>query len=173
MLHAIGERIPRMDETVFVAWNAEVCGSVELGPHASVWFGASVRADIAPITIGAYSNVQDNASVHVDVDLPVVIGSYVTIGHNAVIHGCTIGDGSLIGMGAVVLSGAVIGEESLVGAGALVTEGKEFPPRSLILGSPARVVRSLTDEEVERIRRNALLYAELARSAREEYREVR
>lgn len=138
MIHNIGPMTPDTREASFVAWNAEVCGSVTLGEGSSVWFGAFLRGDIAPISVGARSNVQDNATLHVDTDAPCRVGEGVTIGHNAVLHGCTVGSDCLIGMGAVVLTGAVIGAESIVGAGALVTERKSFPPRSLILEAPQR-----------------------------------
>ena len=123
-----GTRSPRVDKALFVAWNAEVAGNVTLAEETSVWFSATLRGDIEPITIGRGSNVQDGATLHVDFDLPCVVGERVTIGHQAILHGCTVGDDCLIGMGAVVLSGAVIGKESVVGAGALVTEGKSFRP---------------------------------------------
>jgi carbonic anhydrase/acetyltransferase-like protein (isoleucine patch superfamily) len=171
MVHRIGSKTPIIDPSVFVAWNAEVAGDVRLGAAASVWFSATLRGDLAGVTVGTGSNVQDGATLHVDVDLPLTIGERVTIGHNAVLHGCTVGDDCLIGMGAVVLSGAVIGSESIVGAGALVTEGKSFPPRSLILGSPARAVRSIDNAGLVRIRENARAYETLARQAAQDYQE--
>ena len=147
----------------FIAPNAAVTGDVELGRGASVWYGASVRGDIAPIRIGDGSNIQDNASVHVDEEVPASIGSGVTVGHNAVIHGCTIEDDCLIGMGAIILNGARIGAGSIVGAGALVTENKEIPPGSLAVGAPARVVRPISDEEREKVKANAERYMVNAR----------
>ncbi|MBP7494110.1 MAG: gamma carbonic anhydrase family protein [Spirochaetales bacterium] len=172
MVHKIGNRIPNTTDAAFIAWNAEVSGSVELGKDVSIWFGASVRGDIEPITIQEDTNIQDNATLHTDFGAPCTIGKRVTIGHNAVIHGCTVGDDCLIGMGAVLLSRSEIGKESIVGAGALVTEGKIFPPRSLILGSPAKVVRTLDDSAIDAIRKNSQNYIKLAKDAAESYREI-
>ncbi|MEN2740800.1 gamma carbonic anhydrase family protein [Microbacterium sp. X-17] len=154
----VAGRAPRLDSTSFVASGARIIGDVTLAEGASVWYNAVLRGDSAAIFVGAGSNVQDNVSVHVDAGLPVVIGDDVSIGHNAVVHACTIGDRSLIGMGAVVLSGAVIGEGSLVAAGAVVLEGTEVPPGSLVAGVPGRVRRPLTDEERAGLERNAQLY---------------
>ncbi len=173
MVHRIGDKVPSVGEALFIAWNAEVAGAVSLGPESSVWFSATLRGDIAAISVGRGSNIQDGTTVHVDTDLPCVIGNGVTVGHNAVLHGCTVGDDCLIGMSAVVLSGAVISRESIVAAGALVTEGKQFPARSLLLGSPARVVRQVDDEMLQRIRENARAYVSLAREARRDYTPVR
>jgi carbonic anhydrase/acetyltransferase-like protein (isoleucine patch superfamily) len=154
---------PRLDGANFVAPTAAVIGDVTLGCDASIWYGASLRGDVHFIRIGAGANVQDNATVHVSRGThPCVIGDGVTVGHNAVVHGCTVEDDCLIGMGAVVLDGAVIGAGSLVGAGALVTGDTVIPPRSLVLGSPAKAVRSLSDEEVERIRANAAHYVRMS-----------
>lgn len=172
MIHRIGDRVPQTKEAAFIAWNAEVSGTVTLEKDVSVWFGASLRGDIEPIRVGEGTNIQDNATVHTDFNAPCTIGKGVTIGHNAVIHGCTVEDGCLIGMGAVILSRAVIGRESIVGAGSLVTEGKVFPPRSLILGSPAKVVRTLDDAAVEAIRKNSGHYITLAKEAAANYREI-
>ncbi len=165
MVHAIGAKVPDVGKALFIAWNAEVAGEVTLGSDVSVWFSATVRGDMAPVRIGDGSNVQDGSTLHVDTNAPLVIGRGVTIGHNAILHGCTVEDGCLIGMGAIVLTGAVIGRESIVGAGALVTEGKVFPPRSIILGSPARSSRQLDDDMVEKIRENGAIYVTLAREA--------
>ncbi len=169
MVHRIGNKVPLVKDALFLAWNAEVAGEVALAEETSVWFSATLRGDIAGITVGRGSNVQDGATLHVDVDLPLVVGQRVTIGHHAVLHGCTVGDDCLIGMAAVVLSGATIGKESIVGAGALVTEGKSFPPRSLIIGSPAKAVRTLDDATLEKIRENGRAYVRLAREAASEY----
>jgi carbonic anhydrase/acetyltransferase-like protein (isoleucine patch superfamily) len=152
------EDLPALHPDAFVADGARVIGSVSIGERASVWYNTVVRGDVAAISIGAFSNVQDNVSVHVDASNPVDIGEYVSVGHNAVVHGCTIGDGALIGMGSVVLSGAVIGEGSLVAAGAVVLEGTQIPPRSLVAGVPAKVRRELTDDEVAGLRENAVAY---------------
>ena len=172
MVHSIGEKVPDTAQAAYIAWNAEVAGDVTLGRDASVWFSATLRADIAPIRVGDRSNVQDGSTLHVDTNAPLVIGSDVTVGHNAVLHGCTVEDGCLIGMGAVVLTGAVIGRESIVGAGALVTEGKVFPPRTLILGSPAKARRQVDDEMAAGIRRNGAAYVSLAQEAVTAYREA-
>jgi carbonic anhydrase/acetyltransferase-like protein (isoleucine patch superfamily) len=151
-------RDPRLDPTSFVADGARIVGDVTLGPAASVWYNAVLRAEAATITVGEGSNVQDGVAVHVDRGFPAVIGADVSVGHNAVIHGCAIGDGSLIGMGAVVLNGARIGVECLVAGGAVVLEGAEIPDGSLVAGVPAKVRRALTAEERERLRRNADAY---------------
>jgi carbonic anhydrase/acetyltransferase-like protein (isoleucine patch superfamily) len=172
MVHRIGEKIPNVEAALFIAWNAEVAGSVTLAADTSVWFSATLRGDIEPITLGRGSNVQDGATLHIDFDLPCIVGEGVTIGHNAILHGCTVGDDCLIGMGAIVLSGAVIGRECIVGAGALVTEGKTFPPRSLILGSPAKAVRTLDDAAIEKVRENGRVYVRLAAEAARAYRET-
>ena len=157
-------RPPRLGAGVFVADTAAVVGDVTLGDGASVWYGASLRGDVHWIEVGAGSNVQDNATVHVSRGThPCRIGADVTVGHNAVVHGCAVGDGALVGMGAVVLDGAVIGEGSLVGAGALVVGGTVVPPRSLVVGHPARVVRPLSDEEVDRNLANARHYVRMGR----------
>jgi carbonic anhydrase/acetyltransferase-like protein (isoleucine patch superfamily) len=155
---ALGDRRPSVPDSSFVAAGARVIGDVALGEGASVWYNAVVRGDSASITIGPGSNLQDNVSVHVDADHPVVLGANVSVGHNAVVHGCSIGDGSLIGMGSVVLSGAQIGEGCLVAAGAVVLQGTVVPPGSLVAGVPAKVRRPLTEEERDGIRRNATIY---------------
>ena len=144
-----------------------------LAPLSSVWFSATLRADLAAIRIGRATNVQDSATIHVDTGVPCLVGEGVVIGHNAVLHACTVEDECLVGMGAVVLSGAHIGAQSVVAAGALVTEGKTFPPRSLIVGSPARAVREVDSEMLERIRAGARHYVELATQAARDYQEVR
>jgi gamma-carbonic anhydrase len=172
MVHRIGDKSPRVKEALFIAWNAEIAGDVTLSADTSVWFSATIRADLASISVGRGSNVQDNVTLHVDTGLPLVIGAGVTVGHHAVLHGCTIGDDCLVGMAAVVLSGAVIGKESVVGAGALVTEGKVFPPRSLIVGSPAKAIRQVDDELLEKLRQNGLAYVGLARQAAKDYTEA-
>jgi len=173
MVHRIGDKAPVIPPSAFIAWNAEVSGEVRLGADTSVWFSATLRGDLAGITLGTGSNVQDGATLHVDTDLPLTVGERVTIGHNAVLHGCTVGDDCLIGMGAIVLSGAVIGPGSIVGAGALVTEGKSFPARSVILGSPAKAVRSVDDAALGRIRENGRAYEALAQQAARDYHEER
>lgn len=152
---------PSIPSSAWIAPSADVMGDLTLGEQCSIWFNATVRGDMASITIGENTNVQDNAVVHVNTGMPTSIGSGVTIGHGAIIHGCTIGDECLVGMGAIILDEAVIGEQSIVAAGALVTPRKQFPPRSLIVGSPAKAVRGLTEEEIEGIRTNAKHYIEM------------
>jgi carbonic anhydrase/acetyltransferase-like protein (isoleucine patch superfamily) len=161
-LYAIDGKRPVLGEGAWVAPSADVIGDARLGDQASVWFGAVIRADNTPILVGAHTNIQEGAMLHSDPGSPLTVGEGVTVGHHAILHGCTVGDNALIGMGATVLNGAVIGADSLVGAGALVTEGKSFPPRSLIVGSPARAVRELTDEQVQGLRWSAAAYARRA-----------
>jgi carbonic anhydrase/acetyltransferase-like protein (isoleucine patch superfamily) len=153
---------PRVPESAWVADSAAVMGDVVLGEEVSVWFGAVVRGDTAPIKVGERSNIQDLSVLHADVGMPLTIGSGVTVGHQATLHGCTVGDDSLIGIGAVVLNGARIGKGCLVGAGALVTEGKEFPDGSMIIGSPAKVVKTLTPEQLLALRQSAEHYVDNA-----------
>lgn len=168
--YALAELTPRIDPAAYVCREATLIGAVTLGPGASVWPGAVIRADNEPIVIGPGSNVQENAVLHVDRGQPLRIARNVTIGHQAMLHGCTIEEGSLIGIQAVVLNGAVIGRHCLVGAGALVTEGKTFPERSLIIGAPARAVRTLTDAEVAGLERSAQGYAARGALYREKLR---
>jgi carbonic anhydrase/acetyltransferase-like protein (isoleucine patch superfamily) len=146
-----GERVPRIHATAWIAPGAFVVGDVTLEAEASIWFNAVARGDSDAIRIGARTNVQDGAVLHTDAGFPCELGTECTVGHLALVHGATVGDGCLIGMGAVVLSGADIGAESLVAAGALVPEGRSYPPRSLLIGSPARRLRELTDEDLERL----------------------
>ena len=157
---------PEVHPSAFVADSAQVIGQVSLGAEASVWFGCVVRGDTELISIGAGSNIQDASVLHADYGFPLQVGARVTVGHQVMLHGCHIGDESLIGIGAVVLNGARIGKHCLVGAGALVTEGKEFPDGSLILGSPAKVVRTLTPDQIEGLRASAQHYIENARRYR-------
>lgn len=154
--------VPQVPDSAWIADNAQVMGRVTLGERCSIWFGAVLRGDTESMRIGADSNVQDNSVLHADEGLPLVVGERVTVGHQVMLHGCTIGDESLIGIGATVLNGARIGKHCLVGAGSLVTEGKEFPDGSLIMGSPAKVVRALTPEQIEGLRRSAAHYVENA-----------
>ncbi len=157
-LYQLDEHRPRLGAGAWVADSAQVIGHVELAENASVWFGAILRGDTEPLTIGKGSNVQDGSVLHADIGHPVVIGENVTVGHQVVLHGCTVGDGSLIGIQAVVLNGAKIGKHCLVGAGALVTGGKEFPDGSMIIGSPAKVVRQLTPVQIAGLQRSAEHY---------------
>lgn len=161
--YALGDLTPNIDPSAFVAPEATLIAAVTLQAGSSVWPGAVIRADNEPIVIGENTSIQEGAVLHVDEDKPLRIGRNVTVGHQAMLHGCTIEDGALIGMQAVILNDAVIGRDSLVGACALVTEGKTFPERSLILGSPAKAVRTLTDEEVAGLRASAHHYTERAK----------
>lgn len=161
-LYAIDGSAPTLSEGAWAAPSADLIGDVRLGARASVWFGAVIRADNTPIIIGEDSNIQDGAIGHSDPGSPLTIGARVTVGHQAILHGCTIADDCLIGMGAKILNGAVLESDCLVGAGALITEGKRFASGSLIVGSPARVVRMLTEEEREALRVSAAHYAEKA-----------
>lgn len=160
MLIALGDKTPRVADTAWVAPNATLAGSVVIEDGASIWYGAVLRADNEPITIGARSNVQDNCAFHVDKGKPVFLGEGVSVGHGAVIHGATIGDHVLVGMGAIIMNGAVIGSESLIAAGALIAEGVVIPPRSLVAGVPGKVRRELTEDEVVTLHRNAATYEE-------------
>jgi carbonic anhydrase/acetyltransferase-like protein (isoleucine patch superfamily) len=140
-------RQPKLGNGVFIARTAVVLGDVTLGAHSSVWYGAVLRGDINRIVVGHHSNVQDNSVLHIADDFPCVLGNWVTVGHGAIVHACRVGDECLVGMGAVILDGAVIGRQSIIGAKALVTQGKKIPPGSLVLGSPAKVVRKLSKDE--------------------------
>jgi carbonic anhydrase/acetyltransferase-like protein (isoleucine patch superfamily) len=157
-VYQLDQVAPRIAASAWVADTAQVIGNVEMHADTSAWFGVVLRGDSDTLSIGRGSNIQDGSVVHADPGFPVTLGEDVTVGHQVMLHGCTIGDGSLIGIQAVVLNGAKIGRGCLVGAGALVTEGKEFPDGSLIIGSPARVARPLRPEEIEGLRRTAAHY---------------
>lgn len=163
LITAFGGKEPEVDEAAFVSPTSVLIGEVTLGAAASVWYGAVLRADCGPIVIGASSNIQDNCTLHVDPGFPVTIGERVSVGHNAVVHGATVEDDCLIGMGATVLNGARIGANCLIGAGALVTEGKEIPDNSLVVGAPGKVVRELDAQAIEGLRRSAKGYIDTAR----------
>ena len=162
-LYQLDEHFPRLADGAWVADSAQVIGNVELAEGASVWFGAIVRGDNETLRIGKGSNVQDGSVIHADIGYPATLGENVTVGHQVMLHGCTIGDGSLIGIKAVVLNGAKIGRNCLVGAGSLVTEGKEFPDGSMIFGSPAKAVRQLTPEQIEGLQMAAADYVRNAK----------
>ena len=170
--YALDDLMPVLGAGAWAAPSADLIGDVRLGERASVWFGAVIRADNTPIIVGAESNVQDGAVCHSDAGFPLVIGARVTIGHQAILHGCTIADDCLIGLGARILNGAVIEAECIVGAGALVTEGKRFERGSLVVGSPARAVRLLTDAERAMLRASAQHYAQKAAHYHRNLREV-
>jgi carbonic anhydrase/acetyltransferase-like protein (isoleucine patch superfamily) len=154
---------PRIAETAIVFPSAVIAGDVTLADGVNVWHNATIRGDMAPVTIGADTNVQDNAVIHTNDGLPTVIGARVTVGHGAIIHAATIGDDALVGMGSVILDGAVVGAGAMIGAGALVPPRKVIPPRALVVGNPMRIVRELTEDELSHNRRNVERYLELSR----------
>ena len=162
-IYELDGKSPQLGQGSWVADSAQVIGEVELGDNVSVWFGAVLRGDTEPIRIGADSNIQDLSVLHADVGKPLTIGARVTVGHQVMLHGCTIGDGSLIGIQAVILNGATIGRNCIVGAGSVVTEGKAFPDNSLIIGSPAKVVRTLDEGVAAKLAQSAEHYVENGR----------
>ncbi|MFD4137392.1 MULTISPECIES: gamma carbonic anhydrase family protein [unclassified Streptomyces] len=166
LIAGVGSRKPKVDPESFTAPTSVVVGDVTLAAGSSVWYQTVLRADCGPIAIGPDSNVQDNCTVHSDPGFPVTVGARVSVGHNAVLHGCTVEDDVLVGMGATVLNGAHIGAGSLIAAQALVPQGMQVPPGSLVAGVPAKVRRELTAEELEGIRLNAAVYVDLAREHR-------
>lgn len=168
LLLPFGEKRPQVAPDAFLAPNATLIGDVTIEAGASVWFGAVLRGDVEPIRVGERSNVQDNAIVHCDPGHPTTIGVGVTVGHAAIVHGATVGDNTLIGMGATLMNGSRVGAESVVGASALVSEGKEYPPRMLLVGVPARAVRELDDAAVARVYASADTYARRAQRYRGE-----
>lgn len=167
MLNAIilsyRDKMPRISKGVFVAPNASVVGDVKVGTGSSIWFGAAVRGDFQPVTIGAFTNIQDNATVHVMGDVPTEIGNYVTIGHNALVHCRRIGDNTLIGMGSIVLGYTEIGKNCIIGAGTLVTQYKKIPDNCLVFGNPSKIMRALRDDEIEALRESAMHYHNCAK----------
>lgn len=168
MVHTIKGQTPKIHESVFVAWNAEITGNVTIGEDSSVWFSASIRGDMNSVTIGKGSNVQDNCVIHTDSTRGAVIGDNVTVGHGAILHSCTIGNNTTVGMGAIVLDGAKIGANSMVAAGSVVPPGKEFPDGSMIMGSPAKVAREMRPEEIEGFAKNCQSYVEMGQLYRAE-----
>ncbi len=172
MIYSLDGLAPRLGRDVYVAPNATVVGDVELGDLVSIWFGAVLRGDVERLTVGRRSNVQDNSVLHADPGSPLTLGEGVTVGHRVILHGCTVGNGALIGMGATVLNDARIGRNCLVGANALITEGREFADGMLIVGSPARVKRPLTPEELARLAGSADRYAERGRIYQQALRPV-
>ena len=153
---------PKIAESVFVAPTASVVGDVEIGTGSSIWFGVTVRGDFQPVKIGAFTNIQDNATVHVMGDTPTEIGNYVTVGHNAIVHCRKIGDNCLIGMGSIILGYSEIGENCIIGAGTLLTQYKKIPRNSLVFGNPAKIMRALRDDEIQALRASAMKYHECA-----------
>ncbi|MBM4197586.1 MAG: gamma carbonic anhydrase family protein [Gammaproteobacteria bacterium] len=172
MIFATGDRVPSVAADAWVAPNAVVTGDVQLASRANVWFGAVLRGDVERLSIGHGTNIQDNCVLHSDPGAPLVLGERVTVGHLVMLHGCHVGDCALIGIGSIVLNHARIGARSIVGAGSLVTEGKEFPEGVLIIGTPARVVRPLTAEEIARLPESAERYMERAALYRRTLREM-
>jgi carbonic anhydrase/acetyltransferase-like protein (isoleucine patch superfamily) len=162
-IYQLGSVAPRLDDSVWVADSAQVIGDVDVGANVGIWFGVVVRGDSERICIGKGSNVQDMSMLHADKGMPLTIGENVTVGHKAVLHGCSVGDGTLIGIGAVILNGAKIGKNCIVGAGALVTEGKEFPDGCMIIGSPAKMARELSAQQQAMLQLSALHYIENAK----------
>ncbi len=172
MIYALDGAMPLVDPSVWVAPDANVIGKVTLLADSSVWFGCTLRGDNEMIVVGQGSNVQENCVLHTDMGSPLTIGTNCTIGHKAMLHGCTIGDNSLVGMGATILNGAVIGKNCLIGAGALITEGKVIPDGSLVVGAPGKVARTLTQEQIEGLTRSAINYQINARRFRSGLREL-
>jgi carbonic anhydrase/acetyltransferase-like protein (isoleucine patch superfamily) len=166
-IYRIDDKLPQIDASVWIAPNATVIGDIRLATDASVWWNAVLRGDNDPITIGARSNIQDGSVLHTDAGVPLTLGCDVTVGHLVMLHGCSVGDGSLIGIGSVILNRAVIGRSCIVGAHTLIPEGKVFPERVLIVGSPGKVVRELDDEEVARLLKSASHYVGNAHRYRE------
>jgi len=154
---------PKIHKSCFVAQNASIIGKVELKENANIWYGTVIRGDDNYVTIGKNTNIQDNSTVHIAEDYPTIIGDYVTAGHNVIIHACTIGDYVLIGMGAIILNGAIVGDNVVIGAGSVVTPGKIIPSNTVVMGTPAKVVKELSLEEIEKHKKRALDYVELAK----------
>ena len=172
MIYALGKDAPQIDASAWVAPGCHVIGKVTLDARASIWFGTTLRGDNEMITVGAGSNVQENCMLHTDMGYPLMIGADCTIGHKAMLHGCVIGDNTLIGMGATILNGAVIGKNCLIGAGALITEGKVIPDGSLVMGVPGKVVRELDDAGINALTLSAKHYAQNADRFRAELKEI-
>ena len=168
MIRSLGEKVPNISENVFIAENAAVLGAVTLYPGSSVWYGAVVRGDLDTITIGEGSNIQDNVTLHSDRGAPISIGKGVSIGHNAVVHGATIGDNTLVGMNSTVLNGAIIGKNCIIGAGAMVAAGAHFADNSLIVGCPAQAISELHPVQIAGNEKNADTYRELAKLHRQQ-----
>jgi len=172
VLYELGAQRPRIGNGVFVAANATVIGDVELQAESSIWFGAVLRGDIERITIGRGSNIQDGTICHTDPSNPCVVGDYVTVGHMAMLHGCNIGDRSLVGIGATLMNGSAIGKDCIVGAHALITEGKQFPDGVVIMGAPAKIVRELDASDRAKLRANAERYVQRAQRYLQELRQI-
>jgi len=171
-IYQLGEHVPQIASSAYIVESANVIGRVSIGEQSSIWFGVIIRGDDEDIMIGDGSNVQESCVLHADPGFPLVIGNNVTVGHQAMLHGCRIGEGSLIGIQAVVLNGARIGKNCLVGAGALVTEGKEFPDNSLIIGAPAKVARTLSEEDIARMQQAASHYVRRSQQYRADLKRI-
>lgn len=171
-IYQLGEQAPDIDPSAYIADSANIIGKARIEANASVWFDVTIRGDNELITVSENSNVQEGCILHTDPGFPLVVGKNVTVGHQAMLHGCTIGDGSLVGIQAVILNGAKIGRNCLVGAGALVTEGKDFPDNSLIIGSPAKAVRTLSEEDVARMHRNTANYVKRGQQFKQELKRI-
>ncbi|WP_313757057.1 gamma carbonic anhydrase family protein [Tissierella sp.] len=164
MIRDLKNKKTKISDKAFISETSDVLGDVTMGEGSSIWYGAVARGDMSYITIGEYTNIQDNATIHVDTNSPCKIGNYTTVGHNAVVHGCEVGNNCLIGMGSIILNGAVIGDNCIIAAGALITKGTVIPPNSMVMGSPGKVKREVSKEEIETIRYNAIRYEELWRN---------
>ena len=164
--------VPKLADDVYVAPNAQVMGNIEMGPASSVWFGAVLRGDNDLIKIGARSNIQDNSVLHTDPGMPLTLGEGVIVGHQVMLHGCTIGDNTLIGIGATVLNGAKIGKNCLVGAHALITEGKEIPDGSMVVGAPGKIIRTLNEQQISMLKLNAEVYVANAKRFKAGLKEI-
>jgi len=163
IIKSFNGKLPKIHESVYISENVSIIGDVEIDENSSVWFGAVIRGDVCNVKIGNNSNIQDNAVIHVNYNMPSIIGDFVTVGHNAIIHGATIGDFVIVGMGAIVLDGAKVGRDVIIAAGSLVPPRMEIPDGVMVMGVPAKIVRTLRDEEIEHIKKNALDYVELGK----------
>jgi len=170
MIHSYGERRPSIAPTAFIAEGVQIIGGVEIGENASIWFNSVLRGDINDVRIGAFSNIQDNSTLHVADEWPCLVGNYVTVGHGVNLHGCTVEDEVVIGMGAVVMNGVVLGRQSVVGAGALIPPNTKIPPRSMVVGVPAKITRELPESEAAGNRYWAEKYARVSRKYLDETR---
>jgi len=163
IIKSFNGKLPKIHGSVYISENVSIIGDVEIGENSSVWFGAVIRGDVCNVKIGNNSNIQDNAVIHVNYNMPSIIGDFVTVGHSAIIHGATIGDFVIVGMGAIVLNGAKVGKNVIIAAGSLLPPRMEIPDGVMVMGVPAKIVRTLRDEEIEHIKKNALDYVELGK----------
>lgn len=161
MIKDLNNKKTNIHEETFIAKTADVVGDVKIGEGSSIWYGAVARGDMSYITIGKHTNIQDNATLHVDTNEPLEIGDYTTVGHNATVHGCTVGNNCLIGMGSIILNGAVIGDNCIIAAGTLITERAVIPANSLVMGVPGKVKREISEEEIDTVKYNAIRYEKL------------